>query len=138
MLLDFFPRCKKVFFLSSLLAMSCIVMAQRIVSGSILDETQKPVSDVTVMVKGTTRQTLTNQNGKFSIEASDQDTLVISHISFLALEVKATQAENISLVRNAKNLSEVVVTALGVKKEFFTTGKESKQHTICFLVCRRN
>ena len=92
-------------------------MAQRIVSGSILDENQKPVSDVTVMVKGTTRQTLTNQNGKFSIEATDQDTLVISHISFLLLEVKATQAENISLVHNAKNLSEVVVTALGVKKE---------------------
>ena len=48
----------------------------------------------------------------FSIEATDQDTLVISHISFLLLEVKATQAENISLVHNAKNLSEVVVTAL--------------------------
>ena len=122
MLLDFFPRCKKVFFLISLLAMSCIVMAQRIVSGSILDENQKPVSEVTVMVKGTTRQTLTNQNGKFSIEASDQDTLVISHISFLLLEVKATQAENISLVRNAKNLSEVVVTALGVKKELKKIG----------------
>ena len=122
MLLDFFPRCKKVFFLISLLAMSCIAMAQRIVSGSILDENQKPVSDATVMVKGTTRQTVTNQNGKFSIEATDQDTLVISHISFLLLEVKATQAENISLVRNAKNLSEVVVTALGVKKELKRIG----------------
>ena len=98
MLLDFFPRCKKVFFLISLLAMSCIAMAQRIVSGSILDENQKPVSDATVMVKGTTRQTLTNQNGKFSIEATDQDTLVISHISFMLLEVKATQAENICLL----------------------------------------
>ncbi len=122
MLLEFFSRCKKIGFLISLLAMSCIVMAQRIVSGSILDENQKPVSDVTVMVKGTTRQTLTNQNGKFSIEATDQDTLVISHISFLLLELKATQAENISLVHNAKNLSEVVVTALGVKKELKKIG----------------
>src|SRR4030095_15123462 len=117
MLLGFFPRCKKFFFLISLLTMSCIAMAQRIVSGSILDENQKPVSDATVMVKGTTRQTLTNQNGKFSIEASDEDILVISHISFMPLEVKAAQAANISLVSNAKNLSEVVVTALGVKKE---------------------
>jgi hypothetical protein len=51
MLLGFFPRCKKFFFLISLLTMSCIAMAQRIVSGSILDENQKPVSDATVMVK---------------------------------------------------------------------------------------
>jgi hypothetical protein len=69
MLLGFFPRCKKIFFLISLLTMSCIAMAQRVVNGSILDENQKPVSDATVSVKGTNRQTLTNQNGKFSIEA---------------------------------------------------------------------
>lgn len=117
MLLDFFLRCKKVFFLISLLAMSCIAMAQRVVSGIIVDENQKPVSDATVMVKGTNRLTLTNQNGKFSIEAGDEDILVISHISFMALEVKGSQAATISLASNAKNLSEVVVTALGIKKE---------------------
>ena len=38
------------------------------------------------------------------------------------MEVKATQAENISLASNAKNLSEVVVTALGVKKELKKIG----------------
>src|SRR5215510_5564589 len=117
MLLGLFPRCKRLFFLISFLAMSFIAMAQRIVSGSILDENQKPISDATVSVKGTNRQTLTNQNGKFSIEAGDEDVLIISHISFMLLEVKAAQAANISLVSNAKNLSEVVVTALGVKKE---------------------
>ena len=63
--------------------MSCLAMAQRIISGTILDEIQKPVTGATVTVKGTARQTLTNQNGKFSIEAMDQDTLVISHISFM-------------------------------------------------------
>ena len=78
--------------------MSCLAMAQRIVSGTILDEIQKPVTGATVMVKGTTRQTLTNQNGKFSIEATDQDTLVISHISFMLLVVRATRAENICLL----------------------------------------
>src|SRR5438045_3478787 len=107
MLLGLYPRCKKIVFLISVLAMSCIAMAQRIVSGSILDENQKPVSDATVMVKGTNRQTLTNQNGKFSIEANDDDILVISHVSFMPLKVKAAQAANISLATNAKNLSEV-------------------------------
>ena len=71
-------------------------MAQRIVSRSILDESQKPISDATVSVKGTNRQTLTNQNGKFSIEAKDEDILVISHISFLVLEIKASQAAKVA------------------------------------------
>ncbi|HEY2721091.1 MAG TPA: carboxypeptidase-like regulatory domain-containing protein, partial [Chitinophagaceae bacterium] len=117
MLLDFFLRCKKMFFLISLLAMSCIAMAQRIVSGSIIDENQKPVSGATVMVKGTNKQTVSNENGRFSIDATDQDMLVITHVSFLPLEIKATQASNISLTSTARNLSEVVVTATGIRKE---------------------
>src|SRR5207237_3006498 len=110
------------FFLTSILAVSCIAMAQRIVSGSIVDENQKPVSDATVNVKGTTRQTVTNQSGKFSIEATDQDTLIISHISYLLLQVKVTEAGHISLLSNERNLSEVVVTALGIKKEMKRIG----------------
>jgi TonB-linked SusC/RagA family outer membrane protein len=97
-------------------------MAQRIVSGVILDENQNPVSEATVAVKGTTRQTVTNETGKFSIEAADKDILVISHVSFFPMEVKAFQAGTISLINNAKNLSEVVVTALGIKKELKRIG----------------
>ena len=108
--------CKKISFIIYLLTMSYITMAQRIVSGNVIDENQKPVSEATIIVKGTSRQTVTNESGKFSIEANDQDILVISHISFLPLEVKASQAGTISLISNAKNLSEVVVTALGIKK----------------------
>ena len=117
MLLSIFSRSKRMSFLVFLLAMSCMAMAQRIVSGTIIDENKRPISEATVVVKGTTRQTVTNENGKFSIEAEDQDVLLISHISFFPLEVKASQAQTISLVSNAKNLSEVVVTALGIKKE---------------------
>ena len=102
--------------------MSYIVMAQRIVSGNVIDENRKPVSQATVSIKGTTRETVTNEVGKFSIEANDNDILVISHISFSPLEIKASQAGTISLISNAKNLSEVVVTALGIKKEIKRIG----------------
>jgi len=97
-------------------------MAQRIVSGNVIDENRKPVSQATVSIKGTTRETVTNEVGKFSIEANDNDILVISHISFSPLEIKASQASTISLFSNAKNLSEVVVTALGIKKEIKRIG----------------
>ncbi len=102
--------------------MSYMVMAQRIVSGNVIDENRKPVSQATVSIKGTTRETVTNEVGKFSIEANDNDILVISHISFSPLEIKASQAGTISLISNAKNLSEVVVTALGIKKEIKRIG----------------
>ncbi len=97
-------------------------MAQRIVSGNVIDENQKPVSQATIIVKGTTRQTFTDAEGKFSIEAKDEDVLVISHISFLPLELKASQAGSITLTGNSKNLSEVVVTAFGIKKELKRIG----------------
>jgi TonB-linked SusC/RagA family outer membrane protein len=92
-------------------------MAQRIVSGNVVDENQKPVIGATIVVQGTTRQTMTDGQGKFSIEAKDDDVLTVSHVSFLSQEIRASQAGIISLTSQSKNLSEVVITALGIKKE---------------------
>ena len=122
MSLQFFLHCKKIFLIAFFLTMSYIVMAQRIVSGKIMDENQKPVTDATIIVKGTTRQTISDANGNFKIDASDNDVLVITHISFLLQEVKASQTGRIFLVANAKSLNEIVVTALGVKKEIKRLG----------------
>jgi TonB-linked SusC/RagA family outer membrane protein len=122
MLLELFPRCKKLSLFIFFLTMSYIAMAQRIVSGSVVDENKKPVAEATIAVKGTTRQTFSDAQGKFSIEAKDDDVFVISHISFFTIEIKAADAGTISLISNAKNLSEVVVTALGVKKELKKIG----------------
>lgn len=117
MLLTRILRCKKFPIIIFLLAMSYLSMAQRIVSGIVTDENQKPVSQATVAVKGTTKQVLTNAEGKFSIDANSDDVLVISHISFLSIEVKASESDAIILTSNSKNLSEVIVTAFGIKKE---------------------
>lgn len=122
MLLSFLFRCKKSCFVVLTLAMSYVCMAQRIVSGNVVDENQKPVAAASVHLKGTTRQTLTDADGKFAIEASNDDVLIISHISFLTLEIKAYQAASIVLTSNTKNLSEVVVTAFGIKKELKRIG----------------
>ncbi len=98
---------------------SFLTYAQRAITGRIVSaEDQKPVAGATVKVKGTQRITSTDTDGKFSIAASDKDVLVITNIGFATREIKATaDFSSIALVTETTNLNEVVVTALGVKKE---------------------
>ncbi|MET0300248.1 MAG: SusC/RagA family TonB-linked outer membrane protein, partial [Flavitalea sp.] len=72
---------------------------------------------VSVSVKGVNLTTVTDSNGVFVIKAKADDILVITSVAFLGKEVKASEAANIELKDDPQNLSEVVVTALGIKKE---------------------
>jgi TonB-linked SusC/RagA family outer membrane protein len=101
-----------------MLSVSCFVVAQRTVSGKIVSgENQQPVAGATVSVKGTKKLTTTDGSGNFKIDAGDKDILLISSVGFNEEQVKATEAATIVLTINTRDLSEVVVTALGVKKE---------------------
>ncbi|MDE3250508.1 MAG: SusC/RagA family TonB-linked outer membrane protein [Bacteroidota bacterium] len=93
--------------------------AQRTITGRIVSgEEQKPVPGATVKVKGSSKVTSTDADGKFSISAGDRDVLEITSIGFAAREVKAnSNLANLVLATESTNLNEVVVTALGVKKE---------------------
>ncbi len=107
-----------LFLMLFLIGSSSVVMAQRTVSGKVVSaENEQPLSGATVMVKGTKKQTVTSVTGNFSIEAGDRDILVISNVGYLGIEVRTADASLISLKADARNLSEVVVTALGIKKE---------------------
>lgn len=90
------------------------------ISGQVVSSNNnEPMPGVGIIIKGTTRGTTTDASGKFKIEASSNETLVFSFIGFTTQEVKAGNASNlnISLVEDTQNLQEVVVTALGIKKE---------------------
>ena len=78
-----------------------------------------PMPGVGITIKGSTRGTTTDASGKFKIEAASNETLVFSFIGFITQEVKVgnTSSLNVSLVEDTQNLEEVVVTALGIKKE---------------------
>ncbi len=78
-----------------------------------------PMPGVGIIIKGTTRGTTTDASGKFKIEAANNETLVFSFIGFITQEVKVgnTSTLNVNLVEYTQNLGEVVVTALGIKKE---------------------
>ncbi|MPR33010.1 SusC/RagA family TonB-linked outer membrane protein [Salmonirosea aquatica] len=79
----------------------------------------QPLPGVSVLVKGTNTGTTTNADGKFSVNAGPSATLVFSFIGYSTQEVALNNRSsvNVTLEESATALSEVVVTALGIRKE---------------------
>lgn len=89
------------------------------ISGRVLAPDGTPLSGVSISVKGTSRGTVTNARGEFTIDANRNDILVISYIGYEAKEVQVgnDKSVTISLALANQQLSEVVVTALGIRKD---------------------
>ncbi|MBO9682730.1 MAG: carboxypeptidase-like regulatory domain-containing protein, partial [Flavisolibacter sp.] len=106
---------KKLCFLFSLFLFSIAAFAQNI-TGIVTDADGKPIGNVTVQVKGTTRSALTDDAGKFSINASGNDVLVVSYVGYNTQEVRVNnrQSVNVSMAIDNRNMENVVVTALGI------------------------
>ncbi|MHB8208743.1 SusC/RagA family TonB-linked outer membrane protein [Mucilaginibacter sp.] len=92
--------------------------AQAPITGIVKDETGAALPGVTVLIKGTSTGTRTDVNGKFALNANPGDVLVISYVGYLTKQITVGGNTNfdITLTPDAKNLNEVVVTALGIKK----------------------
>lgn len=87
------------------------------VTGIVNDEFG-PVIGASVVEKGTSNGVVTDLDGKFSLNVKPGVTLIISFVGYKQQEVKAGNAPlNIVLEEDSKMLSEVVVTALGIKRE---------------------
>ena len=94
-------------------------MAFKKISGVVRDAvTNAAIPGVTVMVKGSTKGTSSNGEGRFEVDANEGDVLVFSAVGFKSKEVTVSgeNSYNISLETDEKGLGEVVVTALGVKR----------------------
>ena len=90
------------------------------VTGLVVDkELGEPLIGVNVLVKGTVNGTVTDLDGKYSIEASNSDVLVFSYVSMKSVEetVGSRSVINVSMSSDAELLSEVVVTAMGIKRQ---------------------
>lgn len=87
------------------------------VIGTVKDEFG-PVIGASVVEKGTSNGVVTDLNGKFSLNVKPGATLIISFVGYKQQEVKADNVPlNIVLEEDSKMLGEVVVTALGIKRE---------------------
>ncbi|QNF34510.1 SusC/RagA family TonB-linked outer membrane protein [Adhaeribacter swui] len=94
--------------------------AQLVVKGLITDEAKQPMPGVTVLLKGTSTGTATNAEGTYSLQVPNGNgTLVFSFIGYVTKEVAINNQTviNTSLASDAQALNEVVVTALGIKRE---------------------
>ena len=95
------------------------------VTGEVTDEQGEPLIGVSIVIKGTTTGVVSDVNGKFDINVPNESTtLAFSFIGYVPQEivVGSKRTVNVVLVEDIKQLGEVVVTAMGVKREFKTLG----------------
>lgn len=106
----------------AMLGLCQLAMAQqRVVAGRVVSgEDQSGLPGVNILVKGTTNGTITDADGKYFINVPGaNDVLVFSYVGYTTQEVTvgSREAIDITLVQDAKQLTEVVVTALGVERD---------------------
>ncbi len=96
-----------------------LALAQAQITGIVTDETQMPLPGVSVLVKGSTTGTSTKTDGSFSISATTDQTLVFKFLGAITEEVLigSKMVINVRLQTDSKTLTEVVVTASGIKKD---------------------
>ncbi|WP_421944961.1 SusC/RagA family TonB-linked outer membrane protein [Pedobacter sp.] len=89
------------------------------ISGTVKDALGGSLPGATVRVKGTAIGVSTDVNGKFALNAPENAVLVVSYAGFQTKEVSIGNQTSIDIVlaEDTKQLSDVVVTALGIKKE---------------------
>ncbi|MCF2491941.1 SusC/RagA family TonB-linked outer membrane protein [Dyadobacter chenhuakuii] len=111
---------------SLLLALIAVVgaYAQNVVKGTVKDDQGVALPGVSVVVKGTTAGTVTDNEGVYSVAADKQGTLVFSFIGYLTQELPVGSKSNIDvkLVSDTKALTEVVVVGYGTAKKATLTG----------------
>ncbi|WP_276366053.1 TonB-dependent receptor [Chryseolinea sp. H1M3-3] len=111
--------------LALLLMLTSVVLAQEnVVTGTVLDETGAGMPGVNVLVKGTTQGTVTNAEGKYSISAQSDATLVFTFVGYKTSEVSVGGRTTIdlSMEQDATSLDEVVVIGYGTQKRSDLTG----------------
>lgn len=96
-------------------------------SGVVIDKQGQPLVGATVVVKGSNKGTVTDQSGKFSIQAKKSDRLVVSYIGYNTYEFTVGTRSNfkIELTENENQLDDVIVIGYGTAKRKDFTGSIS-------------
>ncbi len=102
---------------------------QATVTGAVTDPEGIPLPGVNILVKGTTNGTETDFDGQFTIDAEMGETLVFSYLGMKSQEIEVTGDEEleITLEGDENKLDEVVVTALGIKREKKSLGYATQE-----------
>lgn len=98
------------------------VQQQRQASGVVKDAMGEPVIGATVLEKGTTNGTITDIDGKFSLNVKAGAVIEISYIGYVTQTLTAGPNMNVTLEEDSETLDEVVVVGYGVQKKSDVTG----------------
>lgn len=96
------------------------VQQQKItVAGTVTDAAGEPIIGASIVVKGTSRGTVSDADGYFTLSAPQGTTLEVSCIGFEKKTIKVPASGKVSVMLNedSRSLGDVVVTAMGIKKE---------------------
>lgn len=97
------------------------------ITGVVKDHLGEPIIGANVVEKGTTNGTVTDIDGKFSLEVPDNATLQLSYIGYNPMDVKVGKEQNlqIAMKEDTQALDEVVVIGYGIQKKVNLTGSVS-------------
>ncbi len=97
---------------------------KRIITGTVVDPNGEAVIGANVVVKGTTNGTITDMDGKFSLEVPEGAMLLVSYIGYGDYETKVGNQSNLSITlkEDSKALDELVVVGYGTMKKKDLTG----------------
>jgi len=99
-------------------------LAQNVVKGTVNDEAGEPIIGATVKVQGTQQGSITDFDGKFSVQAASNATLEISYVGYVSQKVKVAGKTDITVVlkEDAQMLNDVVVIGYGTMKKSDISG----------------
>lgn len=101
-----------------LFSMSISAQALKEITGQVVDESGQPIIGASITVKGQTVGAISDIDGNFTLKVADGSELEVSYIGFVTQTVSAKKSPVVvTLKEDTSSLNEVVVTALGIKKE---------------------
>jgi len=97
------------------------------VNGKVVDESGQPVFGATVVIKGASTGTISDDQGNFSLSASPKDVIVISYLGFTTQEIAVGRKTSIdvTLKESVSQLKDVVVVGYGTQRKANLTGAVS-------------
>lgn len=104
------------------------VSAQSKITGTVVSDDGQPAIGATVKVKGANVGSITNMDGVFTINVpANANTLIFSYVGMNSVELPAQNGMIVKLQPDSKQMTEVVVTALGIKRDKKTLTYASQQ-----------
>ncbi len=98
----------------------CNVFAQRTIKGEVLDPFENPLTDASIIIKGTQKGT-TSQDGNFQLEVKKEDTLSISRLGYRTQEIVVKDFKPLQVLFEVESLDEVLVIGYSRKVKYYKT-----------------